>query len=1050
MTDDKKSVETATVTYDDVCLKTDYTYDVKGNVLTESLSQKPTSGTYSSVGIKEYTYTENGSLVGAVKQSGIKTNSDSFELSPAEDITVTYTYNNLGQLEYETDSLGRTKAYVYTEGGLPYEDWYTNGSVKEYFYQINGNRYGGENIITNRYTGYHEGEYICDYITFEYLDDLGRVIQQSEKDPNGAETILGTYEYTGHNISKAVDANGNYTLYDYDAFDRVTNVYSYDKNHNLLNETSVTYDDFNLTRTVNNSGKISKTYYDKLGRAIKEEVQTDAGLATTQTEYDYTGNVVKTIDPKGNETSYSYNDRGLLLNVAKTFTVDEQTLNDVTSYTYDAFGNTLTVTNNNRVIQTNTYDSLNRVLTTTDAMGYNNKYQYDKGGRVVKSSDKKGQITTYEYKPDTDYLASQTVGNNVTSFTYDDWGNMLSATNNTGTYEYKYKFNNLLERIKTPDNKAVVYTYDNNHNITKVKDYSGNVLNYTYNGLNKIDTVKRNSVVIADYDYYNFGALQKVTYPNQGSSEFTYDNALRLTAQTNRQADSSITNEYTYTYDLNGNQTVKNDSSDITTYTYDELNRLTSSTDPYGNTTYYQFDLYGNIERKYVENAELGTYCNEKLGIDVDNVWCSDARYGYDANNRLTDIDLLLDLEDNSEINIIETYQFDNNGNLTEKEEYDCTVPDEAIVETYTYNELNQLTAYNNGLGETTTYSYAPDGMRRSKTNNGTETKFYWDRGYISAESVNNTFTAKNYIGAQGIFARQTADNTEYMLKNGHGDVTNTITNGTVNQYLDYDPYGNQTTGNTSNPFRYCGEYFDEESGLIYLRNRYYNPEIGRFITEDPIQDGLNWYAYCGNNPVNFWDPLGLTISLPGITSEDDERFVNLQQLTDDELSVDLETGVVSYAAVENVEREVGTNLVREIVDSEVGCEIIIEASGAFAQPIYDIRGNLENIIIKFDPNYSPEQWSYVDGVGFGFRSKPSFIALGHELVHTIRFIKGVDVDPTLKGKYLGGPLKLLQEDATAEELNTIGTDYTIVPYGVWNLAIQINASQNYYTENAI
>ena len=60
------------------------------------------------------------------------------------------------------------------------------------------------------------------------------------------------------------------------------------------------------------------------------------------------------------------------------------------------------------------------------------------------------------------------------------------------------------------------------------------------------------------------------------------------------------------------------------------------------------------------------------------------------------------------------------------------------------------------------------------------------------------------------------------------------------------------------NPFRYAGEYFDEETGLIYLRNRYYDPETGRFISEDPAKDGLNWYAYCGNNPVNFVDPWGL------------------------------------------------------------------------------------------------------------------------------------------------------------------------------------------------
>ena len=57
---------------------------------------------------------------------------------------------------------------------------------------------------------------------------------------------------------------------------------------------------------------------------------------------------------------------------------------------------------------------------------------------------------------------------------------------------------------------------------------------------------------------------------------------------------------------------------------------------------------------------------------------------------------------------------------------------------------------------------------------------------------------------------------------------------------------------------RYCGEYYDAETGLIYLRARYYDPSIGRFISEDPIKDGINWYVYCSNNPIKFVDPSGL------------------------------------------------------------------------------------------------------------------------------------------------------------------------------------------------
>ena len=65
--------------------------------------------------------------------------------------------------------------------------------------------------------------------------------------------------------------------------------------------------------------------------------------------------------------------------------------------------------------------------------------------------------------------------------------------------------------------------------------------------------------------------------------------------------------------------------------------------------------------------------------------------------------------------------------------------------------------------------------------------------------------------------------------------------------------------GNDNNPFRYSGEYTDGETGMIYLRARYYDPGLGRFISEDPIKDGMNWYVYCNGNPVNRWDPSGLS-----------------------------------------------------------------------------------------------------------------------------------------------------------------------------------------------
>jgi len=68
--------------------------------------------------------------------------------------------------------------------------------------------------------------------------------------------------------------------------------------------------------------------------------------------------------------------------------------------------------------------------------------------------------------------------------------------------------------------------------------------------------------------------------------------------------------------------------------------------------------------------------------------------------------------------------------------------------------------------------------------------------------------------------------------------------------------------------WRYCGEYWDVETETIYLRARYYNPRIGRFTQSDPAQDGLNWYTYCVNNPIRYWDPSGYAVT------EWDQKYV--------------------------------------------------------------------------------------------------------------------------------------------------------------------------------
>lgn len=103
-------------------------------------------------------------------------------------------------------------------------------------------------------------------------------------------------------------------------------------------------------------------------------------------------------------------------------------------------------------------------------------------------------------------------------------------------------------------------------------------------------------------------------------------------------------------------------------------------------------------------------------------------------------------------------------------------------------------------------------------------------------------------------------------MYNGHGDVVQlTDTTGAAIKYYDYDAFGNEKNPdvNDNNPFRYCGEYFDKETGTIYLRARYYDPNISRFTTEDSFTGeandplSLNLYIYCSDDPINNIDASG-------------------------------------------------------------------------------------------------------------------------------------------------------------------------------------------------
>lgn len=215
--------------------------------------------------------------------------------------------------------------------------------------------------------------------------------------------------------------------------------------------------------------------------------------------------------------------------------------------------------------------------------------------------------------------------------------------------------------------------------------------------------------------------------------------------------------------------------------------------------------------------------------------------YTYDKNDRLIT---------ETKGGLTTTYTYDANGNQLTK-----TTSGSQTSQTQKFDALNRMTSYNDGITNVS-YTYYPDNLRKSKTSGNVTTTHVWLEGEIALDMTTNNVV--NYIRGEKLIVSDYG----WYHYNAHEDVMQlSDDNGDVTRNYDYDSYGNiinATSASDDNPYRYCGGYYDSCSGYVYMQNRYYDTSTGRFISQDPINQGNNWYIYCDNDPVNYIDPSGL------------------------------------------------------------------------------------------------------------------------------------------------------------------------------------------------
>ncbi len=377
-------------------------------------------------------------------------------------------------------------------------------------------------------------------------------------------------------------------------------------------------------------------------------------------------------------------------------------------------------------------------------------------------------------------------------------------------------------------------------NITSLTTPAGTT-DYGYDFLNRLDTVKQGTRLLADYDYDKVGNLSKTKLAN-GSVEYRqYDTRNRLTDVSTENVTGTLFDRFAYTLDGVGNRKqVEELSGRIVDYTYDDLNRLTEEkiTDNVaGNQTIgYSYDLAGNRLSKDDSVAGLTTY-------------------NYDQNDRLKDL---------TSGSTTTQFTYDDNGSLLQRSDG---------TETINYDWINdgenRLVGVTDG-SSVTEHIYDAFGNRVATTTDGETTNYLTASigglPQVLTEYDNNGQVTADYTHGLGLVKTNRDGREGFYHTDGLGS-TRAITDnvGLITDRYTYDAFGVllDEEGTFGNSFQFAGEQRDEATGLDYLRARYYDPELGRFISQDPFPGYMSDpysqhnYQYAHSNPVNNTDPTG-------------------------------------------------------------------------------------------------------------------------------------------------------------------------------------------------